>query len=442
MSLSPYPKYKPSEVEWLGEVPEHWEVTRLKTHVDNVVAQTNEKTDGEAYIALEHVESWTGKIREADSSVQFDSQVKCFRAEDVLFGKLRPYLAKVTRPSVSGVCVGEFLVLRPHGGDLTPNYLEQLIRAKPIIDLITASTFGAKMPRADWEFIGGLKYPLPPLSEQVAIAAFLDRDTEKIDTLVAKKRTLIERLKEERAALITHTVTRGLPPEAARAAGLEPHPNFKPSGVEWLGDVPAHWDIVPISRIAETIQTGPFGSQLHAADYTEGGIPLINPVHIIAGRLIPDKRSAIDESTALRLIRHRLRGGDIVMARRGEIGRCGVVGSKESGWMCGTGSLVIRLQKCAAAYYATIFSNTGFSQLLNLQAVGTTMANLNPTIIGRMLVPAPPLPEQRAIAAFLARETEKIDTLVTKIETAIERLQEYRSALITAAVTGKIDVRE
>ena len=109
--------------------------------------------------------------------------------------------------------------------------------------------------------------------------------------------------------------------------------------------------------------------------------------------------------------------------------------------MCGTGSLVIRLQKSAAAYYATIFSNTGFSQLLNLQAVGTTMANLNPTIIGRMLVPAPPLPEQRAIAAFLDRQTEKIDTLMTKIETAIERLQEYRSALITAAVTGKIDVR-
>ena len=183
---------------------------------------------------------------------------------------------------------------------------------------------------------------------------------------------------------------------------------------------------VPISRIAETIQTGPFGSQLHAADYTEGGIPLINPVHIIAGRLIPDERSAIDESTALRLTRHRLRGGDIVMARRGEIGRCGVVGPKEAGWICGTGSLVIRLQKCAAAYYATIFSNTGFSQLLNLQAVGTTMANLNPMIIGRMLIPAPPLPEQHAIATFLDRKTTKIDTLVTKIETAIERLQEYR----------------
>ena len=88
-----------------------------------------------------------------------------------------------------------------------------------------------------------LKVPLPSLSEQTAIADFLDRETEKIDTLVEKKRTLIERLKEERTALITHTVTRGLPPEAAHAVGLEPHPKLKPSGVEWLGEVPEHWEV-------------------------------------------------------------------------------------------------------------------------------------------------------------------------------------------------------
>lgn len=453
---APYPAYKDSGVEWLGEVPAHWRVDRVKWATTGIINGVwGDEPDGDDDLIC---------VRVAD-----------FNRDKFVVADNPPTLRSVSLSNRQGRLLqsGDLLIEKSGGGD------KQLVGCVVLFEHAfnaVCSNFIARMRVLEpnsarfWCYIyaalyaSRLNYPAikqttgiqnldttsyfetrvgyPPIDEQRAIAAFLDRETEKIDTLVAKKRTLIERLKEERTALITHTVTRGLPPEAARAAGLEPHPNFKPSGVEWLGDVPAHWDIVPISRIAETIQTGPFGSQLHAADYTEGGIPLINPVHIIAGRLIPDERSAIDGTTALRLIRHRLRVGDIVMARRGEIGRCGVVGSKEAGWMCGTGSLVIRLQKCAATYYAIIFSNTGFSQLLNLQAVGTTMANLNPTIIGRMLVPAPPLSEQRAIADFLDRETEKIDTLATKIETAIERLQEYRSALITAAVTGKIDVRE
>ena len=130
------------------------------------------------------------------------------------------------------------------------------------------------------------------------------------------------------------------------------------------------------------------------------------------------------------------------MARRGEIGRCGVVGPREAGWICGTGSLVIRLQEYNATYYAIIFSGAGFSRLLNLHAVGTTMSNLNPTIVGRMLVPVPPLPDQHAIAAYLDRETAHIDTLTEKVKKSVTLLREYRTSLISAAVTGKIDVRK
>ena len=443
-----YPAYKDSGVEWLGNVPAHWELKRLKFSASINDEALPETTNPDMYLSYVDIGS-VHPIRGIDSMAEMAFEDAPSRARrivrdgDTIISTVRTYLravAAIRNPVPNTIVSTGFAVVRPRS--VSPSFISYVLSEQGFIEAIMARSVGVSYPAINAPEIGMLSIPLPPLSEQRAIAAFLDRETEKIDTLVAKKRTLIERLKEERTALITHTVTRGLPSEAARAAGLEPHPKFKSSGVEWLGKVPAHWDIVPISRIAETIQTGPFGSQLHAADYTEGGIPLINPVHIIAGRLIPDERSAIDESTALRLIRHRLKVGDIIMARRGEIGRCGVAGSKEAGWMCGTGSLVIRLQKCVAAYYATIFSNTGFSQLLNLQAVGTTMANLNPTIIGRMLVPAPPLPEQHAISTFLDRKTTKIDTLVTKIETAIKRLEEYRSALITAAVTGKIDVRE
>ncbi len=107
--IEPYPDYKPSGVEWLGDAPAHWEVRRLKRSIANVVSQTNKRQQDKIYIALEHVESWTGSIRESGSDADFDSQVKRFRAGDVLFGKLRPYLAKVTRPDLNGVCVGDFL---------------------------------------------------------------------------------------------------------------------------------------------------------------------------------------------------------------------------------------------------------------------------------------------------------------------------------------------
>ena len=150
-------RLKPSGVEWIGDIPEHWEVRRLKFLCHNLNAQTSEKQPGEIYIALEHVESWTGRISLPDYEVTFDSQVKRFQPGDVLFGKLRPYLAKVTKPQIAGVCVSEFLVLRATG-NLSADFLEQKLRSKRVIDLINSSTFGAKMPRADWTFIGNLKF--------------------------------------------------------------------------------------------------------------------------------------------------------------------------------------------------------------------------------------------------------------------------------------------
>ena len=254
------------------------------------------------------------------------------------------------------------------------------------------------MPRASWEFVGDCVVPIAPPNEQLAIADFLDRETAKIDRLAGKKRTLIERLKEKRTALISRTVTRGLPPGAARAAGLDPHPKLKPSGIDWLGDVPAGWEVMQLFRIATTMQTGPFGSQLHQTNYIEEGVPLINPSHLVDGSIVSDDKETVTDETAKRLIRHRLMPGDVVFARRGEIGRCAVVGERESGWLCGTGSMVVRLRDCDARYFVRVFRSAGFSVLLMMNAVGTTMLNLNPSIVGRMKVPLPPLPEQCAIA--------------------------------------------
>ncbi|GEA15735.1 hypothetical protein E308F_19790 [Moorella sp. E308F] len=202
----PYPAYKDSGVEWLGEVPEHWEVRRLKTVVDHINEQTSTKNDEDLYIALEHVESWTGRLLVPSGEAQFDSQVKRFRAGDVLFGKLRPYLAKVVRPKQSGVCVGEFFVLRARPV-VAPHYLEVVLRSAPAIDFVNSSTYGAKMPRADWTFVGAMLFPLPPLPEQSAIVEYLDAQTTKIDAAIAAARREIELLREYRTRLISDVVT-------------------------------------------------------------------------------------------------------------------------------------------------------------------------------------------------------------------------------------------
>jgi type I restriction enzyme S subunit len=204
--LDPKVKLKPSGVEWIGDIPEHWEVRRLKFLCHNLNEQTSEKQPGETYIALEHVESWTGRISLPDDEITFDSQVKRFQPGDVLFGKLRPYLAKVTRPQTAGVCVGEFLVLRATG-DVSADFLEQKLRSKRVIDLINSSTFGAKMPRADWTFIGNLKFAYPPADEQREILEHIQEKSAEIDQAISRAQREIELMREYRTRLISDVVT-------------------------------------------------------------------------------------------------------------------------------------------------------------------------------------------------------------------------------------------
>jgi type I restriction enzyme S subunit len=221
--IHPYPAYKDSGVPWLGKVPEHWDVRRLKSSVSNIIRPIAERNASDLYVALEHVESWTGRLRCAGPDVSFDSQVKQFQAGDVLFGKLRPYLAKVTRPASNGVCVGEFLVLRPSAPNATARYVEQLLRSKPIIDAVNASTFGAKMPRADWQFVGGMPIVLPSLHEQAAIVRFLDHADRRIRRYILTKQKLIKLLDEQKQAIIHQAVTAASTPTSASS-----HP-------EWSG---------------------------------------------------------------------------------------------------------------------------------------------------------------------------------------------------------------
>jgi type I restriction enzyme, S subunit len=278
------------------------------------------------------------------------------------------------------------------------------------------------------------------VTEQRAIAGFLDAQTARIDTLVAKRRELIEKLKEKRAALISRAVTGGLPSEAARAGGIDPHPRLKPSGIEWLGDVPEHWEVKPLKRAIGFIE----GPGILAKDFTDYGIPLLR-IAGIGGRTATlngcDYLSPTEVS--MRWSQFRLRVGDLLISGSASTGFCSEVDSAVEGAIPYTGIIIIRPHPNVGdrEFIRWFLLSDSFLEQAYLARTGSTIQHFGPSHLSRMSIAVPPVKEQQTIAAFLDSETRKIDAMMAKVEQAVTRLKEYRLALITAAVTGKIDVR-
>ena len=405
MKTKTYPKYKPSGVEWLGDVPEHWEVKKLKQTMSLITKKSNTETQN---VALENIESWSGKYISSDT--EFDGDGVTFKVGDILFGKLRPYLAKAYLAEFSGAAVGDFHVMRPTTKHLHGRYVLYLILNKGVISLIDGSTFGAKMPRVSWEFMANIPLPLPTLPEQQAIAAFLDRETGRIDALIAKKKKLHSLLAEQRTALISRAVTKGLNPSV----------KLKPSGVEWLGDVPEHWEVKALRYICR-IETGDKDT-VDAED--EGEYPFF-----VRSQTVERINSYTKNCEAV------LTAGD------------GVGVGKVFHYVHGKFDFHQRVYmfsnfKKVTGKFFFLFLKENFWRVALEGGAKSTVDSLRRPMISSFPFIIPPLLEQQAIAAFLDSETAKIDTLSSKVQTAIERLKEFRTALISAAVTGKIDVRE
>ena len=426
--LKPYPAMKDSGGSWLGDVPEHWTTVRLKSSMNNIVEQTTERRGSDLYVALEHVESWTGRLRHAGLDVSFDSQVKYFRSGDILFGKLRPYLAKVTRPTSDGVCVGEFLVLRPRHSNATAPYMEQLLRSKPIIDAVNSSTFGAKMPRAEWQFMGGMAIVHPSLPEQAAIVRFLDHADRHIRRYILAKQKLVKLLEEQNKALIHRAVTGQIDVRT----GL-PYPAYKPSGVEWLGDVPEHWDVLSLCAVAtHKSVTGQQHRELLSV-YLDRGVIRFSEMQ--------EKRTNV---TSADLTKYQaVDPGDFVLnnqqAWRGSVGVSSLSGIVSPAY------LVLAL----SGRLHTDFANLLFRDramvdqyLICSRGVGSIQRNLYWPHLKRVTFPSSPISEQVTIVRFLDEAAADIDNTINRTRRQIELLSEYRTRLIADVVTGKLDVRE
>jgi type I restriction enzyme, S subunit len=444
VSYPRYPELKESGVEWLGEIPRHWEIKRMRFVCKINPSKAEVSGWPEAYqvsfLPMEKVGT-EGEIDldEARSIGDVLQGFTYFRDNDVIVAKITPCFENgkgaLCRNLTNRIGFGstEFHVLRsPLGHD--PKFIYYLTKSKLFRSLGEALMIGsAGQKRVPEDFIRNFVTGFPPLKEQQAIAAFLDRKTAELDQLIRLKERQIVLLNTKRQALISHTVTRG----------LDPSVKLRPSGIDWLGEIPAHWGNTRLKYISVSLQTGPFGSQLHSSDYIDDGIPVINPANIQSGWIVPNWSCTVDEETFNRLSHHVLIEGDIVIGRRGEMGRCGLVTKQEQNWLCGTGSLRIRLNSeyCWPQYVILLLSLEMVGTWLSLESVGSTMENLNTEILANIPIGLPPPEEQKDIVDYLQSEMPRIEEAVFAIRMQIAELREYRQALISAAVIGKIDVR-
>ena len=425
MSFARYPEYRDSGVEWLGEVPAHWGVKRLKHNLRLLTEKTDRRTNP---VALENIESWSGRF--VPTETEFQGEGVAFEANDILFGKLRPYLAKALLATQAGEAVGDFHVMRP-STHVLPRFAQYNILNRSFIDIVDGSTFGSKMPRASWEFVGAMPLPTPPLPEQTAIATFLDRETAKIDALVAEQQKLITLLQEKRQAVISHAVTQGLDPSVP----------MKDSGVEWLGEVPGHWECIRLKQLVIESVAGPYGASLTKAMYASDGYRVYGQQQVIADDFSLGDYF-ISEKKYEEMRRYTVFEGDVLVSVMGTIGKVavvppdappGIINPRLVRYRCG--------DLIQSRYLQSVLMCQKHQEHLLLESNGTTMDGLNMVTLGRVPIPIPPIDEQTQILRYLKDQAQEFDPLISEAESAITLLQERRTALISAAVTGQIDVR-
>ena len=440
--IGPYTDYKDSGIEWLGRIPVHWEVATTKRlcHITNGGTPKSSEPrfwDGEViWITPEDLGNLQKRgilssKRKITSEGQQNSSATIIPAESLVLSTRAPIghigIAGVSLCTNQG-CRG--LVFRQKCSEVY-HYFQFLAYRSALKELGQGSTFN----ELSTDSLGSFKIGLPPLREQRAIAAFLDRETAEIDALVAKKERLIELLQEKRSALISHAVTRG----------LDPNVPLKDSGVEWMGKIPAHWEVNPIGALARTgYRTFTDGDWIEAPYITKIGIRLIQTGNIGIGHYKEQGFRYVSDDTFRTLHCTEVIPGDILICRLADpVGRACLAPDLACRMITSVDVCILKpRQNICPSFVVYALSASDYLGYIGAICRGGTRDRVSRSMLGSIRFRQPPLVEQRAIVNYLDRETGRIDALVAKIREAIDRLKERRQAIIFAAVTGEIDVRD
>ena len=428
MTLPRYPSYKDSGVEWLGEVPGHWEVISIKW-LSPVRRGASPRPiddpkyfdhDGEfSWVRIADVSACDGLLSETTQRLsELGSSLSVKIAPSELFVSIA---GTVGKPCISSInaCIHDGFVYFP-ALKINPKFLYRIFEGATCYGGL--GKWGTQL-NLNTDTIGSIRIALPPHEELNQVLEFLDRETAKIDVLVAEQRRLMALLKEKRQAVISHAVTRGLNPDAP----------LKLSGIEWLGDVPEHWEVLLAKRVSSI-----FVPQRNKPDLNADGDGLFwITMEQMRSDEIKSAELCVTESAAQDAGTRVLPAGAVVASCVGTFGLAAV------------NSVDIVINQQLQAFIPTDRVDAQFMRRCVVIAecyfeqIGTaaTIAYVNQLGFANMPLGLPPKVEQRQIIKFLAAETEKLDTLTTEAQHAIDLLQERRTALISAAVTGKIDVR-
>jgi len=434
MSFPRYPSYKDSGVEWLGKVPAHWDVKRLGA----IFRQVDEA--GENHLPILCVSIHDGvsdkelgehEMERKVTRSEDRSKYKKVEPGDLVYNMMRAWQGGFGTVEVPGMVSPAYVVARPRF-PVSTEIIEHQLRTPNAVEEMRRYSQGVTdfRLRLYWEEFKCLTVAIPSPAEQSAIAAFLDQETGKIDELVAEQRRLMELLKEKRQAVISHAVARGLNPAAP----------LKPSGIDWLGDVPKHWDVRRVKSVSTFTTSGPRGWSERVVEEGHLFVQSGDLNDSLQVEFATTKRVQVEADAESS--RTRLRDGDVVVcitgAKTGNVAVC--VSVPEPAYVNQHLCLIRPSEKVQPVFLGVLLKSKIGQTYFELSQYGLKQG-ISLEDVREAPVLLPPLAEQAEIVSFLGAQTAKFDNLTAEAQRAIDLLQERRTALISAAVTGQIDVR-
>lgn len=425
--------YKNSGVEWLGEVPAHWDVVRLASLYREAVRP------GDPSLPVLSISIHDGITDEELAPEDRDRQIyqiedktkyKRVRPNDLAYNMMRAWQGAFGAVQVDGLVSPAYVVAEP-STDVRSSFIELLLRTPMAIEEMRRYSKGIAdfRMRLYWEYFRDIRVCIPPRHEQDLLLDGISRETARIDSLIDKKLQFIALLREKSATLITHAV----------AKGIDQRAKMKDTGIEWLGEVPAHWTLLPF-RFAVWYQEGP---GIMAVDFKTDGVPLLR-VSGVHGRYASlEGCNFLDQSKVNEKWGHfRVEKGDLLISASATTGTVSEVDEETVGSIPYTG--IIRLKpskRITRAFLKAFVASRAFHEQIELFKAGSTIQHYGPTHLSQMRILLPPIDEQERITKHIDQHTSRIDTLIARTERSIELLREHRSSLIAAAVTGRIDLR-
>jgi len=439
MSFPRYPTYKDSGVEWLGQVPAHWDVVRLKQACEVFPSNVDKHSrDDEPQVFLcNYTDVYYNEKITQDmtfmSATATPDQISRFalRAGDTIITKDSETaddiaISAYVPQDLPGVVCGYHLsMIRPKSG-VSGAFVKRFFDSAYLKAKAAVSANGLTRVGLGQYAIDNLEVPLPPVAEQALVASFLDDETAKIDALVAEQERLIELLKEKRQAVISHAVTKGLDPSVP----------MKDSGVEWLGEVPAHWEVKQVRQITQILRGKFTHRPRNDPAFYDGDYPFIQTGDVTgAKRYITEFKQTLNDKGAG--VSKEFPRGTLVMTIAANIGDVAILDFPAFF----PDSIVGLVPGLSVDLMYLFYLVKSMKQPLEMNASVSTQMNLNAEQIGSLSACCPPIREQQKIVQHLDSNCEGIDRLIDEAQVATTLLQERRTALISAAVTGQIDVR-